>query len=104
LFELPETSGEAMINETQGQKRITKSKKRILYLLKDIIRLMKTLTIIATLLFLCSHLSGQTITGNLSKLNKQEIKLEGFNGLKTYPISKTTLDDKGNFSLKILKI
>jgi len=64
---------------------------------------MKTLTTIAPLFFLCSQLVAQTITGNLSQLAKQEIKLEGFNGLKTYPISKSTLDDKGNFSLQYTK-
>jgi thiol-disulfide isomerase/thioredoxin len=50
-------------------------------------------------------LSGmaQTITGNLSLLPNQAIKLEGFNGLKTYPISTTTIDEKGNFNLNYSK-
>jgi thiol-disulfide isomerase/thioredoxin len=47
---------------------------------------------------------AQTITGNLSLLAKQVIKLEGFNGLKTYPISKSTIDEKGNFQLSYSKV
>ncbi len=43
--------------------------------------------------------SAQSITGNLSLLVNQPIKLEGFNGLKTYPISTSTIDEKGNFKL-----
>ncbi|MEX0635664.1 MAG: hypothetical protein WD135_02775, partial [Ferruginibacter sp.] len=42
---------------------------------------------------------SQTISGKLAQLPKQEIKLEGFNGLTTYLIAKTTIDDKGNFNL-----
>jgi len=53
------------------------------------------------LFFVCSsfNLTAQTISGNLSLLPNQPIKLEGFNGLKTYPISSTTIDEKGNFKL-----
>lgn len=43
--------------------------------------------------------TAQLITGNLSLLPKQSIKLEGFNGFKTYAISSTTIDEKGNFKL-----
>jgi thiol-disulfide isomerase/thioredoxin len=43
--------------------------------------------------------SAQTITGNLSLLSNQSIKLEGFNGLKSYTISSITTDEKGNFTL-----
>jgi len=46
---------------------------------------------------------AQTIMGNLKQLAKQEIKLEGFNGLQTYPISNTFIDDKGNFKLTYSK-
>jgi thiol-disulfide isomerase/thioredoxin len=46
---------------------------------------------------------AQTITGNLSLLVDQSIKLEGFNGFKTYPISTTTIDAKGNFKLNYTK-
>ena len=46
---------------------------------------------------------AQIITGNLPLLANQSIKLEGFNGLKTYPISNTTTDEKGNFTLTYSK-
>ncbi len=55
---------------------------------------------IGTLLFGLFYINAQTITGHLSKLRNQYIKLEVFNGLKTYPISKTITDEKGNFRLK----
>jgi thiol-disulfide isomerase/thioredoxin len=45
-------------------------------------------------------LYAQTITGNLSLLANQSIKLEGFAGLKTYPISTATIDNKGDFVLR----
>ena len=51
----------------------------------------------------CLGLFSQTVTGNLSLLANQSIKLEGFNGLKTYPISSSTLDEKGNFKLTYSK-
>jgi len=47
----------------------------------------------------CPFLGAQTITGNFSLLANQTINLEGFNGLKTYPISSTKLDVQGNFNL-----
>lgn len=47
--------------------------------------------------------NAQTITGNLSLLANQSINLEGFNGLKTYPISTTTSDSMGNFTLQYTK-
>ena len=43
-------------------------------------------------LIVVASVNAQTITGNLSLLANQPIKLEGFNGLKTYPISKSTFD------------
>ena len=46
---------------------------------------------------------SQSISGNLSLLAKQEIKLEGFSGLKTYPISSSIIDDNGNFKLTYSK-
>jgi hypothetical protein len=46
---------------------------------------------------------AQSITGNLSLLVNQPINLEGFNGLKTYPISSTTINEKGNFQLTYSK-
>ena len=36
-------------------------------------------------------------------LNNQSIKLESFNGLKTYPISNTTIDTNGTFKLNYSK-
>jgi thiol-disulfide isomerase/thioredoxin len=47
--------------------------------------------------------SAQTITGNLSLLANQSIKLEGFSGFETYPISNTSIDEKGNFKLNYSK-
>jgi thiol-disulfide isomerase/thioredoxin len=55
-------------------------------------------------LSISSGLTAQTITGNLSFLAKQTIKLEGFNGLKTYQISSATIDEKGNFTLNYSKV
>lgn len=49
------------------------------------------------IIFVTSSLMGQSIEGNLSKLKNQKVKIEGFNGLKTYLISSTKTDDKGNF-------
>jgi thiol-disulfide isomerase/thioredoxin len=46
---------------------------------------------------------AQSVAGNLSLLKNQVIKLEGFNGLKTYPISSTTIDPDGNFKLSYTK-
>jgi hypothetical protein len=54
------------------------------------------------MLFGCLYfgiLSAQTLSGNLRQLSKQPIKLEGFNGLKTYLISATETDEKGSFKL-----
>ncbi len=44
-------------------------------------------------------LASQTITGILSQLPNQEIRLEGFNGIKTHLISNSLIDGKGNFKL-----
>jgi thiol-disulfide isomerase/thioredoxin len=61
------------------------------------------------LFFLSLYLSlaiavkSQTITGNLKLLPNQPIKLEGFSGLKTYTISNTNIDEKGNFNLSYSK-
>jgi len=61
------------------------------------------LFLLITGLTFCSGLFSQIISGNLSLFTNQEIKLEGFNGLKTYLISSTTIDDKGNFILNYAK-
>lgn len=54
-------------------------------------------------LIFVSIVSAQTISGNLSLLANQPIKLEGFNGIKTYPISSAVIDEKGNFKLDYSK-
>ena len=54
-------------------------------------------------IFSCYNISAQTISGNFSKLPNQTIKLEGFNGLKTYAVSSTKSDEKGNFKLNYTK-
>lgn len=59
----------------------------------------KTIAILLATLFYISFLKAQSITGNLNELSNQTIRLEGFNGLKTYPISMSTLDENGNFKL-----
>ncbi|TAD94004.1 MAG: TlpA family protein disulfide reductase [Bacteroidetes bacterium] len=64
--------------------------------------MVKTAIFFVWILFL-TNANAQTITGNLSLLANQSIKLEGFNGLKTYPISTTTTDSMGNFTLPYTK-
>lgn len=46
---------------------------------------------------------AQSISGNFSNFNFQKIKLEGFNGLKTYTISEAITDEKGFFKLNFTK-
>ncbi len=61
---------------------------------------MKTLFNYLFLSFLTiSVTKAQTISGNLFQLTNQEIRLEGFNGLNTYSISKTVTNEKGEFEL-----
>jgi len=60
------------------------------------------LTILLTFLFSWSTFA-QSILGSLSHMANQEIKLEGFAGLKSYSISSTKIDEKGNFSLNYSK-
>lgn len=61
---------------------------------------MKTIFTIFIFCFVfCFFLDAQTISGNFSQLPNQEIRLEGFNGLTTYPISKTVIDENGVFEL-----
>ena len=54
-------------------------------------------------LLLTSSAFAQSISGNLSLLAGQKINLEGFDGLKTYPISSASLDEKGDFKLTYSK-
>ena len=58
----------------------------------------KIILLIFTVL-LTSSSFAQSISGNLSLLTNQSISLEGFNGLKSYPISTSKINDKGNFEL-----
>jgi len=48
-------------------------------------------------------LLAQSVAGQFLKLSDQTIKLEGFNGLKTYHISSTTSDTYGNFEVSYSK-
>jgi thiol-disulfide isomerase/thioredoxin len=59
--------------------------------------------IVCFILFVSNFLLAQTITGNFVNLVNKEIKLEGFNGLKTYSISSTKTDEKGNFKFTYSK-
>lgn len=53
-------------------------------------------------LIICLYSNGllaQSIKGQFLQLANQLIKLDGFNGFKTYAISSTSADEKGNFTL-----
>ena len=58
----------------------------------------RILSIVASL-FCTTFLYAQNIKGNFTPLANQEILLEGFQGLKNYPIAKTKIDEKGHFKL-----
>tara|TARA_B110000459_G_scaffold93121_1_gene104115 strand:+ start:750 stop:2144 length:1395 start_codon:yes stop_codon:yes gene_type:complete len=61
---------------------------------------MKTLfSLFLSCLLTNGFISAQNISGNISQLPNQEIRLEGFNGLNTYSISKTVTNVKGEFKL-----
>ena len=60
---------------------------------------MKHLFCIVCSLFLSGTVFAQIISGNLSQQGGQEIKLEGFNGLKTYLIASAQINEKGTFKL-----
>src|SRR6056300_1525177 len=65
---------------------------------------MKTfLTIFIFCFVFCSSSNAQTMSGNFTLLTNQEIKLEGFSGLNTYPISSTKVDEAGSFKLPYSK-
>ena len=49
--------------------------------------------------FLFISVNAQTIKGNLSYLSNQSVQLVGFNGLETYLISSSIIDEQGNFLL-----
>ncbi|MDB4083293.1 thioredoxin family protein [Vicingaceae bacterium] len=61
------------------------------------------LTIFLFCFVFCGSLNAQSISGNFTLLANQEIELEGFSGLKTYPISSTKADGKGSFKLSYSK-
>jgi len=42
---------------------------------------------------------AQSVSGKLTFLTNQEIRLEGFNGLQNYPIATAQTDAQGNFTL-----
>lgn len=63
---------------------------------------MKQLLVFIFILFY-NGLIAQSIKGQFLKIPNQTIKLEGFNGLKTYPISLTTTDVNGKFELSYSK-
>ena len=66
---------------------------------------MKTfLTIFISCFVFCGFLNAQSISGNLTLLANQEIELEGFSGLNTYPISSTKVDEAGSFKLPYSKV
>ncbi|WP_146104907.1 peroxiredoxin family protein [Polaribacter gangjinensis] len=52
-----------------------------------------------TVLLYTALFNAQSISGNLKQLAGQNLHLDGFDGLKTYLIDKTTVDEKGNFTL-----
>lgn len=63
---------------------------------------LKILPLLISVFFSCDF-NAQSITGSFSLLSNQQIKLEGFSGLKTYSISTATIDEKGNFKLSYSK-
>ena len=62
-----------------------------------VIRILFAFVITSNLLY------AQKISGKLSLLNNQSIRLEGFDGVKTHLISNTTIDEVGNFKLSYSK-
>jgi thiol-disulfide isomerase/thioredoxin len=55
------------------------------------------------LLVALTPINAQTIAGNIKMLANKPIKLEGYNGFNTYPISNTIADKRGNFQLSYSK-
>lgn len=70
---------------------------------KTNIMIKKISTLLICFALLSSISFAQSISGHLKLLNNQEIKLNGFNGLTTYPISSSTIDSNGNFTLPYSK-
>jgi thiol-disulfide isomerase/thioredoxin len=63
----------------------------------------KTIVLIKVILITTLRVFSQNISGNLSLLSNKTIRLEGFNGLNSYPISSASSDEKGNFKLTYAK-
>ena len=63
---------------------------------------MKQLLVFIFIIFY-NGLCAQSIRGQFLKLPNQSIILQGFSGLKTYPISNSKIDEKGNFKLSYSK-
>lgn len=61
---------------------------------------LKCLILYCLFTFVLHSSISQTITGRLPKLANQEIRLEGFEGFKSYEISKSLIDSNGNFNLQ----
>jgi thiol-disulfide isomerase/thioredoxin len=66
--------------------------------------MIKYFVVFIKLISFCAFLSAQTISGNLGAIASQEIRLVGFDGFKTYFISKTTTNERGSFQLSFSKI
>lgn len=64
--------------------------------------MLKILSFLA-LFFTVFSAYSQSISGTFSQLSKQMIRLEAFDGFKTYQVSTVTSDEKGNFSLSYSK-
>jgi thiol-disulfide isomerase/thioredoxin len=63
----------------------------------------KTIVLIKVILITTLRVFSQNISGNLSLLSNKTIRLEGFNGLNSYPISSSNVDEKGSFKLTYAK-
>ena len=64
---------------------------------------MKKIALFILTCLLQAGISAQTISGDFSLLANQEIRLEGFNGLNSYLIGKTKINEKGKFQLNYTK-
>ena len=60
--------------------------------------------LIIFLVFTIQETYCQSISGKISSYSNQTLKLEGFNGIKTYPVSTSKIDEKGNFKLSYSKV
>ncbi len=60
----------------------------------------KVLLLFFVLIFTSTILLGQTLSGTFTSLPNKTIRLEGFEGLRSYLIDSTKTDEFGNFTLK----